>query len=112
MKAEISEIDAVIEALTKAKRHVSQIEQRQAMRTRKQDRYEKRRKLLQDLLKAGKVDEAAEQFEQDTGSEYAPLKKLAKLKHKGKNNSPRFTVKHKMMKKVVAKGGPIHPNLK
>ena len=106
MKKEISEIDKAIEALIKAGRHVSQIEQRRAARTRKQERYEKRRKQLEVLIKARRIEEADEQFEDDTGAPFVPPKLAGPKKH-----SPRTTIKHKMMKKVVLKGGPIHPNL-
>lgn len=106
VKQDIAELDKAIGALIKAKRHVSQIEQRQAAKTRKQERYEKRRAELKNLLKRGKTEEADTIMLEDTGAKYFPVRFI-----KPNRNSPRKTLKHLVMKGVAAKGGPIHRNL-
>lgn len=106
MNQELKFHESVVKAVQKAKQHPALIEKKVQLLERKKARFEQRRKALQDLIDAGNMEKAKEQFQTDTGKEYVKIHPIFQ-----KANSPRKTLKQKIQKKIHEMGGPVHPNI-
>lgn len=89
-----------------AKRHESQILQKKKLLATRKRKIQEWRKELVDLLEAKDIDAAKSLFKMYTDEDFVEVVPVYKKKH-----SPRSTLRQKMQKRVIEKGGPIHPNL-
>ena len=89
-----------------AKRHESLILQKKKLLATRTRKIQEWRKELTDLLKAKDMEAAKSLYKIYTDEDFVEVHPVYKPKH-----SPRSTLRQKMQKRVIEKGGPIHPNL-
>ena len=102
----IHQAEKELKCVTKAKQHAILIAKKEKLvQSRKEKRVE-RQKELQTLLDKGDTEKANQLFERVTGKPYIEIHPVYK-----RTNSPRKTIRQKHIKKVIEKGGPLHPNV-
>ena len=106
MKQQLRRAENAIKAVKSAKQHPVLIERKEALLTRKQDRYKRQRAKLEALLASSHMEQAKEQFQNDTDVEFIEIQPIY-----AQTNSPKQTLRQKQHKKIVKQGGPLHPNV-
>lgn len=106
MGKDIQRVESEIVAIRSFQQHPALASKRQGLLDRKREKYLQRRVVLEQLLKEGKLGEAKEQFERETGHDYVPIALSS-----AHSNSPKKTMRRRTQTRVMERGGPVHPNL-
>jgi hypothetical protein len=107
IQEELSLLSKALDAVTRAGRHPSEIKRRQDLLSRKFDQYVAKRKVFKKLLETKHIPAILELFKEDTGNNYVPI--VVRIPP-ARFHSPQRTVRNRMKKTVLNRGGPVHPS--